>query len=367
MLEDADAPDFSSHFTLTSGSAKGSQKAAPKLASTGKKQGKKQARDPPTQDGARKRPRGDGAATAEQRATRPKSDAGPLQPERGVLPGGSGSAARAAPRAAPRAASSDPPPPGKPELSWPFAADYNDHFETDFRAVQDILPVLQQLSKRLCKPLSELAVYDPFYCAGGVRAHYAALGITKFIHRNRDFYDDVKKGALPSYDILVTNPPYSGDHKERILEFCLRSGKPWCLLMPNYVATKAYFGQLQDAASTPPLQRPFFLTPHARYSYDHPEGTGHTESPFFSIWYVCLGAHTEGVYGSCRSRLDAAPAAGGAADQRQGGAPAGGGAAAWGVALARSVDALRQAKAVPTGKRLNPQQRKRLKQKMQPG
>lgn len=30
----------------------------------------------------------------------------------------------------------------------------------------------------------------------------------------------------------------AADHKERALDFCLRSGKPWALLLPNYVATK---------------------------------------------------------------------------------------------------------------------------------
>jgi hypothetical protein len=39
-----------------------------------------------------------------------------------------------------------------------------------------------------------------------------------------------------SYDVLVTNPPYSADHKERALGFCLASAKPWLLLLPNYVA-----------------------------------------------------------------------------------------------------------------------------------
>ncbi|GFR45479.1 hypothetical protein Agub_g6822 [Astrephomene gubernaculifera] len=210
---------------------------------------------------------------------------------------------------------------------------------------------------------------------------------------------------------MVTNPPYSGDHKERALEICLRSQRPWALLLPNYVATKAYFSELLTATATPASQRPFFLTPRVRYSYDHPEGTGHAESPFFSIWYVGLGPLTEAVYGACRTRLagaGAAPEAGagvaasaGAGDKaskqpgsgkqlpgsdgKQGAGAAGGpkargagegagsssaaasaaGAASWDVSLARSVDALKQAGAVPTARRLNPKQRLRLKQQRQ--
>ena len=43
---------------------------------------------------------------------------------------------------------------------------------------------------------------------------------------------------MPKYDILITNPPYSEDHKEKILEFCSVLTKPWFLLLPNYVANK---------------------------------------------------------------------------------------------------------------------------------
>ncbi|EFJ51651.1 hypothetical protein VOLCADRAFT_120421 [Volvox carteri f. nagariensis] len=189
-----------------------------------------------------------------------------------------------------------------------------------------------------------------------------------FIHRNRDFYQDVKCGDVPPYDILVTNPPYSADHKERILEFCLRSGKPWALLLPNYVATKAYFGQLLDSTTTAASQRPFFLTPQARYSYEHPEGTGHLESPFFSIWYIGLGEQTEAIYCACKARQASQAGGATAGSKRKGGSGsnANGGDAdddsMWRVSLARTVDALRQAGAVPTARRLNPKQRARLKQ-----
>ena len=37
---------------------------------------------------------------------------------------------------------------------------------------------------------------------------------------------------------------------------------------------------------------PFFLVPKTKYEYQHPEGTGHESSPFFSIWTVHLGQHT---------------------------------------------------------------------------
>ena len=36
---------------------------------------------------------------------------------------------------------------------------------------------------------------------------------------------------MPDYDVLVTNPPFSGTHLGRILRFCAASGKPWMLLV----------------------------------------------------------------------------------------------------------------------------------------
>ena len=56
--------------------------------------------------------------------------------------------------------------------------------------------------------------------------------------RKEDFYLKHETGECPDYDILVTNPPYSEDHIEKILNFCVNAGKPYFLLLPNYVYTK---------------------------------------------------------------------------------------------------------------------------------
>ena len=94
--------------------------------------------------------------------------------------------------------------------------------------------------------------------------------------------------------MLVTNPPYSGDHKERVIEFCLDSGKPWALLLPNYVATKQYYtaavakhsvhhGRIGGGGGGG-KQQPFYIVPQPglQYQYTHPEGTGHRCG-----WEVC--------------------------------------------------------------------------------
>ena len=36
----------------------------------------------------------------------------------------------------------------------------------------------------------------------------------------------VREGRVPAHDVLVTNPPYSGDHVERLLRWCRGNGRP---------------------------------------------------------------------------------------------------------------------------------------------
>jgi len=45
--------------------------------------------------------------------------------------------------------------------------------------------------------------------------HLASLGFTNVIHQNVDFWALVKANQVPSFDVLLTNPPFSGDHKVR--------------------------------------------------------------------------------------------------------------------------------------------------------
>lgn len=42
-----------------------------------------------------------------------------------------------------------------------------------------------RLAHHLGKPKSELVIYDPFYCKGGVSKAWASLGIKNFIHEVR--------------------------------------------------------------------------------------------------------------------------------------------------------------------------------------
>ena len=58
------------------------------------------------------------------------------------------------------------------------------------------------------------------------------------LRRKEDFYAVTEAEANPEFDVLVTNPPYSGDNVDKLMKFSLSRGKPFFLLMPNYVYEK---------------------------------------------------------------------------------------------------------------------------------
>jgi hypothetical protein len=169
---------------------------------------------------------------------------------------------------------------------WSFDVDYNDHFETPLAAYSDIAPVLDIAAKMLGKDRSSLVLYDPYYCQGSMRSHLSSLGFTTVINENRDFYKDIAEGRVPEYDVLITNPPFSGDHKPRLLNYLKSSGnkKPFLLVLPAYTATKSYWREF--TASVPRNSSFMYIMPRASYTYDHPEGTGKTTPPFYSAWFV---------------------------------------------------------------------------------
>ena len=186
--------------------------------------------------------------------------------------------------------------------NYPYPTDYNDHFETPLRAYTDIRPLMQIAIDKKIKVYNtnkssspQFIIYDPYFCTGRAKSlleeTFSKCNTEILVqHQKRDFYKDMRKHNIPPHDILVTNPPYSGNHKERCLEFAVNQlktrGTPFFLLMPNYVASKEYFRKLvleeniQNVFVAPSSSRP--------YEYDHPEGTGHESPPFQSVWFCGL-------------------------------------------------------------------------------
>eukprot|EP00873_Tetraselmis_striata_P003891 jgi/Tetstr1/424155/TSEL_014761.t1 len=137
--------------------------------------------------------------------------------------------------------------------------DVGDHAETPAEAYAHIAPLLRRLATRLRLAPAELRIYDPYFCEGRVRTLLGDLGFTNVYNKNEDFYAAAAARACPDFDVLVTNPPFSGDNIDRCFRFAVRSGKPWFMLIPQYCAKKAFF--LEWLHNRRDACRPAFLGP----------------------------------------------------------------------------------------------------------
>jgi len=181
----------------------------------------------------------------------------------------------------------------------PFEADPNDHCETSPIAYSHVVPFLRLIAQQLNKSPEELEIYDPYYCSGAIVRHLKELGFDRVHNKPHDFYADISNNRIPNHDVIVTNPPYSGDHFERLLNFLRKNRKPFLMLLPKYFGKHPAY----TAAQTDWLQ-PIFVTPPERYHYWTPEGLrpeedakkckhrnlylGNRNSPFSSFWFVSL-------------------------------------------------------------------------------
>ena len=179
---------------------------------------------------------------------------------------------------------------------FPWAAAEEDHCETPRGAFADVAPLLEWLAGREGRAgRAGLRVYDPFFCEGAVRRHLGALGFRDVRNERVDFWAAAAAGQTPEHDVLVTNPPFSGDNIERLLDFCggrgrggggegagARGGgggaasaaaapgrKPCLLLVPDFVCRKAYFQRAVAAHGWAPL----FVVPRSDYRFWAPGRT----------------------------------------------------------------------------------------------
>ena len=131
------------------------------------------------------------------------------------------------------------------EITHAFEVDPDDHCETSPEAHGNVINFLAKIAERVGKRPSDLVIYDPYYCAGGTKRSFATLGFKNVINPNEDFYDVLARDAVPTHDVLITNPPYSADHVERCLTFAAENlekhARPYFLLLPSYVVNKPYY------------------------------------------------------------------------------------------------------------------------------
>ena len=173
--------------------------------------------------------------------------------------------------------------------TYNFQVDYNDHFETPFEAYRDLKPFLEL---GVVRSGVDSVLYDPYFCQGRCREYLQRLGFSRVINENVDFYRQMNENKIPQHDMLVTNPPYSGDHKQQLLTYLLKrsdsSVRPFALLLPAYTATKSYWREFVDLTKSKHGDASAFLylMPSKSYEYDHPEGTGKEVPPFYSCWFL---------------------------------------------------------------------------------
>lgn len=237
------------------------------------------------------------------------------------------------------------------EVEHPFETDADDHCETSPEAHDNIANFLKAACGQFNKSPSELVIYDPYYCAGGVRRNLALIGFTNVINRNEDFYKVIEENRVPEHDVFLTNPPYSEDHIEKCVTFAAENlvahGRPYMLLLPSYVIHKDYYlpalltggtrgkekakalaqaAKARDDSESDEMKihssdgnraqiLPFYVAPKKRYYYWTPKAMikaraaksgmeesvkarrkrthigalGERTSPFLSFWYCCFG------------------------------------------------------------------------------
>lgn len=244
-------------------------------------------------------------------------------------------------------------------MKFPYKTDYNDHFETPSIAYEHILPLLDALQP----DRSQHVIYDPYYCNGQTKEILLNLGFQKIVHEKRDFYNDINQNTVPNHHCVITNPPYSDDHKEKCMRYLVpkmrtsrsEESKSFFVLMPNYVAVRNHFRSAIGANENDknPLDI-FYVVPPIMYEYNHPEGTGKDFPPFASIWFC--GVHLNKIDHVKREF------------QKHFGSHSVGPSGSRDVPhLVSTVEELRTLGAVPLEKRKNLKQRLKLKRKLNVG
>jgi hypothetical protein len=182
-----------------------------------------------------------------------------------------------------------------------FQAVEDDHCETPLLAFQDLSGLLDAFRQVTGTRKADLRIYDPYYCNGGVAKKLSTLGYENVYNKNEDFYMKIEQGKVPEFDVLVTNPPYSGDHMEKLFTFAQSCGKPWFLLLPHFVYTKPYS-----------IPSQYLVRYRSRYAYEPPSwvnpSSGSTAiakgkqatAPFPSFWYCNFGVYENDTLAAVR-------------------------------------------------------------------
>eukprot|EP01052_Picozoa_sp_SAG31_P019469 SAG31_NODE_1419_length_8430_cov_2.658024_8_plen_239_part_00 len=164
-------------------------------------------------------------------------------------------------------------------------------------AYADVAPLLGRYARLVGTKERNLRIYDPYYCDGAVQRHLHALGFHEVINHKEDFYVQQSTHQVPSHDVLVTNPPYSGDHLRRIFEFAISTpNRPWLLLLPWFVVRKDWYRRAFASGGAQENRAVVYLVPRRRYFFQPPgglsdkmTGSARKTAPFETFWYCSFG------------------------------------------------------------------------------
>ena len=160
-----------------------------------------------------------------------------------------------------------------------------DDRETPTIAFRHLLPILDAIERSVYKNLSDsrssIRIYDPYFCAGTMKSRLVELGLSyrNIYNENVDCYEEQKTSMVSPFDVLLTNPPFSGDHIKRCLSYAISSKKPFAMLIPSNVFLRPWYETLSKN------QNIIYVAPHERYGFTGPScETDHV--PLVCMWFV---------------------------------------------------------------------------------
>ena len=186
---------------------------------------------------------------------------------------------------------------------FPFEVDDLDHCETPYEAYKDISLFLELYAKLIGKTKATLSIYDPYFCDGSIKKHFASLGYHNVYNVKEDFYKRIKNNSTPSFDVLITNPPYSSDHIEKLIKFVKdktvkEKGKPFFSSFAKLRVHKAFYKAHMEGVNVlyyVPIKFRYYYTPPTWV--DKNDGSSalskgkKSTSPFHSFWYIYGGSN----------------------------------------------------------------------------
>lgn len=156
-----------------------------------------------------------------------------------------------------------------------------DDRETPLKAIEDIFPIIISIKIYKQSQLEDIQIYDPYYCNGNIKIRLQSLGlnINKIQNEPIDCYQAQKKNLVKPFDLLLSNPPYSGDHIRRCIQYSVKSKKPWLLLLPSNVIHRQWF--VNDIKN----YNIMYIAPYEKYIFEVNE-TNISHIPMVTIWFL---------------------------------------------------------------------------------